>query len=108
VVSIGDVVKNIIRDLEHNVGDLMGYIMKDSPGADRRAAVPRAPSAILSSTIESRSPRWPSRRHAKGSFLHSRNRLWFSPASAAGFYVSNASGGRRDRPLYRHRMPALG
>jgi CBS domain-containing protein len=32
VISIGDVVKNIIRDLEHNVGDLMGYIMKDGPG----------------------------------------------------------------------------
>jgi len=32
VISIGDVVKNIIRDLEHNVDDLMGYIMKDSPG----------------------------------------------------------------------------
>jgi CBS domain-containing protein len=31
-VSIGDVVKDIIRDLEHNVDDLMGYIMKDSPG----------------------------------------------------------------------------
>src|SRR6201994_1010919 len=32
VISIGDVVKNIIRDLEHNVGDLMGSIMTDSPG----------------------------------------------------------------------------
>jgi CBS domain-containing protein len=32
VISIGDVVKNIIRDLEHNVDDLMGYIMKDGPG----------------------------------------------------------------------------
>jgi CBS domain-containing protein len=32
VISIGDVVKEIIRDLEHNVDDLMGYIMKDSPG----------------------------------------------------------------------------
>jgi CBS domain-containing protein len=32
VISIGDVVKNIIRDLEHNVGDLMGFIMTDSPG----------------------------------------------------------------------------
>jgi CBS domain-containing protein len=32
VVSIGDVVKDIIRELEHNVGDLMGYIMKDGPG----------------------------------------------------------------------------
>ena len=32
VISVGDVVKNIIRDLEHNVDDLMGYIMKDSPG----------------------------------------------------------------------------
>ena len=32
VISIGDVVKNIIRDLEHNVDDLMGFIMKDSPG----------------------------------------------------------------------------
>ena len=32
VISIGDVVKNIIRDLEHNVGDLMGYIMTDGPG----------------------------------------------------------------------------
>ena len=32
VISIGDVVKNIIRDLEQNVGDLTGYIMKDGPG----------------------------------------------------------------------------
>ncbi len=32
VISVGDVVKNIIRDLEHNVDDLMGYIMKDGPG----------------------------------------------------------------------------
>jgi len=32
VLSIGDVVKNIIRDLEHNVDDLMGYILKDGPG----------------------------------------------------------------------------
>jgi CBS domain-containing protein len=32
VISIGDVVKDIIRSLEHNVGDLMGYIMRDSPG----------------------------------------------------------------------------
>lgn len=32
VISIGDVVKDIIRDLERNVGDLMGYIMTDSPG----------------------------------------------------------------------------
>jgi CBS domain-containing protein len=32
VISIGDVVKNIIRDLELNVGDLMGYIMRDGPG----------------------------------------------------------------------------
>src|SRR6202140_989769 len=32
VISIGDVVKDIIRNLEHNVGDLMGYIMKDGPG----------------------------------------------------------------------------
>ena len=32
VISIGDVVKNIIRDLEHNVDDLMVFIMKDGPG----------------------------------------------------------------------------
>jgi CBS domain-containing protein len=32
VISIGDVVKDIIRDLEQNVGDLTGYIMKDGPG----------------------------------------------------------------------------
>jgi hypothetical protein len=32
VISIGDVVKETIRNLEHNVGDLMGYIMKDGPG----------------------------------------------------------------------------
>ena len=32
VISIGDVVKDIIRNLEHNVGDLMGYIMRDGPG----------------------------------------------------------------------------
>ena len=37
-ISIGDVVKDIIRNLEHNVGDLIGYIM-DGPGADRRTAV---------------------------------------------------------------------
>ncbi|MBV9235980.1 MAG: CBS domain-containing protein [Xanthobacteraceae bacterium] len=32
VISIGDVVKEIIRDLEHNVGDLTDYIMRDGPG----------------------------------------------------------------------------
>jgi len=32
VISIGDVVKDIIRHLESNVGDLMGYIMTDGPG----------------------------------------------------------------------------
>ncbi|HET9247565.1 MAG TPA: CBS domain-containing protein, partial [Xanthobacteraceae bacterium] len=32
VISIGDVVKNIIRDLELNVGDLTDYIMRDGPG----------------------------------------------------------------------------
>jgi CBS domain-containing protein len=32
VISIGDVVKDIIRDLEHNVGDLTDYIMRDGPG----------------------------------------------------------------------------
>jgi CBS domain-containing protein len=32
VISIGDLVKDKIRDLEHNVDDLMGYIMKDGPG----------------------------------------------------------------------------
>ncbi len=32
VISIGDLVKEVIRDLERNVGDLMGYILKDSPG----------------------------------------------------------------------------
>jgi hypothetical protein len=34
-----DVVKDIIRNLEHNVGDLIGYIMTDGPGADRRTTV---------------------------------------------------------------------
>ena len=32
VISIGDVVKDIIRNLEHNVGDLMGYIMLQERG----------------------------------------------------------------------------
>lgn len=32
VISIGDVVKYIIRDLELNVGELMGFIMTDGPG----------------------------------------------------------------------------
>ncbi|MFC7477801.1 CBS domain-containing protein [Dankookia sp. GCM10030260] len=32
VISIGDVVKDIIRNLERNVSDLTGYIMTDSPG----------------------------------------------------------------------------
>ena len=32
VVSIGDVVKDIIQNLERNVDDLMGYILTDSPG----------------------------------------------------------------------------
>ncbi len=32
VISIGDVVNDIIRDLELNVSDLMGYIMTDSRG----------------------------------------------------------------------------
>jgi predicted transcriptional regulator len=46
VISIGDVFKNIIRDLERNVGDLMGYIMKDGPAADRRTTVPLARGAL--------------------------------------------------------------
>ena len=32
VISIGDVVKDIICDLQQNVGDLMSYIMTDGPG----------------------------------------------------------------------------
>src|SRR4026209_491623 len=32
VISIGDVGKDIIRNLERNVGDLMGHIMTDGPG----------------------------------------------------------------------------
>ena len=32
VISIGDAAKDIIRNLEHKVGDLMGYIMADGPG----------------------------------------------------------------------------
>ncbi|MBI1188120.1 MAG: CBS domain-containing protein [Alphaproteobacteria bacterium] len=32
VISIGDVVKDIIRDLKLNVNDLMGFIMTDGPG----------------------------------------------------------------------------
>ena len=32
VISIGDVVKDIIRDLELNVSDLMAYILTDSRG----------------------------------------------------------------------------
>ena len=32
VISIGDVAKDIIQYLEHEVGDLMGYLMTDGPG----------------------------------------------------------------------------
>jgi len=32
VISIGDVVKDIIRNLERNVSDLTGFIMTDGPG----------------------------------------------------------------------------
>ena len=32
VISIGEVVKDIIRDLKLNVNDLMGYVMADGPG----------------------------------------------------------------------------
>ncbi|MCZ8340611.1 MAG: CBS domain-containing protein [Burkholderiaceae bacterium] len=32
VISIGDVVKDVIRELELNVGELTRYIMNDSPG----------------------------------------------------------------------------
>ena len=32
VISIGEVVKNIIRDLQLNASDLMGYVMADGPG----------------------------------------------------------------------------
>ena len=32
VISMGEVVKNTIRDLELNVSDLMGHIMADGPG----------------------------------------------------------------------------
>src|SRR2546421_292939 len=43
---------------------------------------------------------------AARSFRLSGNSLWFQPGPCGQFfYVSNASGGRRDRPLHRHRMP---
>jgi len=32
VISIGDVVKDVIRDLQLNVGELTRYIMNDAPG----------------------------------------------------------------------------
>ena len=32
VISVGDIVKNIIRDFELNAGDLTGFIMRDGPG----------------------------------------------------------------------------
>ena len=32
VISMGELVKNMIRDLELNVNDLMGYVMTDGPG----------------------------------------------------------------------------
>jgi CBS domain-containing protein len=32
VISIGDVVKDTIRNLELNVSDLIGFIMRDAPG----------------------------------------------------------------------------
>ncbi len=32
MISIGDAVKHIIRDLELNVSDLMGYVLADGPG----------------------------------------------------------------------------
>ena len=51
VISIGDVVKDIIRDLEQNVGDLTGYIMRDGlRGLTDESAVPtdpRTPSSPL-------------------------------------------------------------
>src|ERR1700693_3434091 len=47
VISIGDVVKDIIRNLEHNVGDLMGYIMRAGPGGGQTNRGAVAPSAIL-------------------------------------------------------------
>jgi hypothetical protein len=35
VISIGDVVKDIVRDLKLNLSDLLGYVMTDGPAADR-------------------------------------------------------------------------
>src|SRR5262245_28236415 len=32
VISIGDVVKNMLLDFEHKVDELMGYMMTDGPG----------------------------------------------------------------------------
>jgi CBS domain-containing protein len=32
LISIGDAVKDVIHELQLNVGDLMGYIMTDGPG----------------------------------------------------------------------------
>ena len=32
MISLGEVVKEIIRDLKLNVNDLMGYVMADGPG----------------------------------------------------------------------------
>src|SRR5215208_6090237 len=50
VISIGDVVKDIIRDLEHNVDDMMSHIMKDGPGGgqtNRGAVVPSVRRSAL-------------------------------------------------------------
>ena len=54
VISIGDVVKDIIRNLEHNVGDLMGYIMKRH--ALGPTDEPRSSPALLQMSVPGQKP----------------------------------------------------
>ena len=57
MISIGDVVKDIIRDLEHNVDDLMGYIMKDGPGGCTDELRCRRPHPSMSASGTKRTSR---------------------------------------------------
>ena len=103
VISIGDVVKNIIRDLEHNESDLMGYIIAHGPGGltDEQSTVAPVTDFVVG-LVRLRTARRGGL--ATASFPLLRNMFWFRRPLRPALLSSHESGGR-DRPLHRRLMP---